>query len=260
MVKDMKILHLNIERDKHVKKVRKLLDGENPDVACFCEIYEKDAGRMASDFGYGFVFSPLVRTESGGLLGYAILSKVRILEASDIRYDDATSIKIPRVDPAQEMADGNRPENRFSYYYSVLSASLKGGLTVATTHFPVTDHSTPGLEDHVFDEMQDVKEVVKTGNIFGKFLEIIRELPSPLVFTADLNNARGEYMYDALAHELVDLVPRGIESTLDPELHRKKGLKLVVDTIMASPDVKVWDVNIREGVSDHKALVAELEA
>jgi hypothetical protein len=90
-------------------------------------------------------------------------------------------------------------------------------------------------------------------------MSIIKKLPYPLIFTADLNNPRGEYIYDTLAHELVDLIPQDIKSTLDSNLHHRKGLNLVVDTIMTSPDIRIKSLNVVDKISDHKALVATLE-
>jgi len=87
----------------------------------------------------------------------------------------------------------------------------------------------------------------------------LRTLKNPLIFTADLNNARGEYVYDTIADELIDIIPKSISSTIDPKLHRKANLKLVVDTIMISPDILVEDFKIIENISDHKALISILK-
>ncbi|GMQ94929.1 MAG: hypothetical protein BMS9Abin13_039 [Patescibacteria group bacterium] len=253
----IKVLHLNIEKQKHLKAVRNLMKTQKPDVACFVEINESDAKNLADDLRYEFVYSPLVSTEDGDTEGTAILSKIPILDSSDLRYDDDPSDDMPA--PEEKTADGNRPKERFLSHSSVLTATIevnKEKLTIATTHFPVTDHSTPGYKDHSFDETSDVREINHTRILFDRFISIIRKLPYPLIFTADLNNPRGEYMYDALAHELVDVIPKNIDSTIDPNLHRHKGLRLVVDTIMTSPDVRVDTVETIEGVSDHKAIVA----
>ena len=258
----IKLIHLNIERNKHLKAVSQLIESQKPDVMCMCEIAEVDANFFSNKFGYKMVYSPILNSDRG-TYGSTILSKMQIIESSNIRYDDKTSDALPFVKFDGGISNGNRPKDRFSYHNSVLTATIsneRGGMvTISTTHFPVTDHSTPGHEDHVFDETNDVREVNHTKIFFDRFMSIIKNLPYPLVFTADLNNPRGEYIYDALAHTLIDLTPSDIKSTLDPEMHHLKNIDLVVDTIMVSPDIQVDTVNVVDGVSDHKALISVLE-
>jgi endonuclease/exonuclease/phosphatase family metal-dependent hydrolase len=258
----IKVLHLNIERDKHLDKIRGLIKEQTPDVICFSEAVEADVKNISKEFKYDYKFSHLVKT-GRGLQGSAIFSKLPILNSSNLRYDENPVEVVPLVDIEHDSKDGNRAANRFLYHYSLLSIVLENDkgkkITIATTHFPVADHSTPGYEDHTFDESSDIREVNHARKYFDNFLSLVRKMSSPLVFTADLNNPRGEYVYDTLAHELVDLTPKEVKSTLDPVLYRFKKLNLVVDTIMTSPDILTNSVVLIENVSDHKALIAELE-
>ena len=258
----IKLIHLNIERDKHLKSVSHLIESQKPDVMCMCEIAEVDANFFSNKFGYKMAYSPILNSDRG-TYGSAIFSKTPILESSSTRYDDKVSDVLPFVKFDGGINGGNRPRDRFSYHNSVLTATISnehgGKITVSTTHFPVTDHSTPGYEDHVFDETNDVREVNHTRIFFDRFMSIIKSLPYPLIFTADLNNPRGEYIYDTLAHTLIDLTPSDTKSTLDPEMHHLKNIDLVVDTIMVSPDIQVDSMDVVVGVSDHKALISVLE-
>lgn len=258
---EIKIIHINIEGNKHESKVSKLINDQNPYIICLCEIRESFAKNLAKEFKYNYIYSPLVSVDNE-TQGSAILTKYKIIEDSSSRYDKSDLDSLPTLKSSQ---NGNRPNDRFMYHYSVLTARLKIGfwkkINIATTHFPVTDHSTPGYPEHVFDELSDVMEVVETRNIFDRFMAIIKNLPSPLLFTADLNNPRGEYMYDKLAHYLIDIVPKNIKSTLDSNLHRAHGLELVVDAVMVSPDLfsKVKSVKMIDGVSDHQAIITILK-
>ncbi|MFA6430533.1 MAG: hypothetical protein WC229_01415 [Candidatus Paceibacterota bacterium] len=258
----IKIAHLNIERDKHLELVHNFFDLHKPDVFCLCEIIESNAINFAKEFGYNFVYSPLINTEKG-TQGSAIFSKVPILASSILRYDDQDGSVLPFVTFDSINKDKNRPKAMFTYHYAILTAEIendkKEKVIVSTTHFPVADHSTPGLDDHVLDEMSDIREINKSRIFFDRFLSIIKTLPRPLIFTADMNNSRGEYIYDTLAHELLDLTPSGIVSTIDSKIHRCRDLSLVVDTVMVSSEINVGEVKIFDGVSDHKALVAELD-
>lgn len=95
--------------------------------------------------------------------------------------------------------------------------------------------------------------------LFDKLLFLLDKISFPLIFTADVNNPRGEYIYDTLANKLKDLTPKNIDSTIDPDLHYRRGLRLVVDTIMISSDIKEINTEVISGISDHKAIISILE-
>ncbi len=261
------LLHLNVERSKHIDAVKKLLENRNPDVVCFEEAMFKDVEMFASLFGYEFAFAPLfsLKDDDGSVddEGPAILSKFPITKIKKSSYHDGL-LKNPPVLTLDDFKpiDNQRPKNRYSYHYTLLSVLLKlendKNITISTTHFPVTDHTTPMHKDHDLQIIENIDDIEHEKILLNKLVDIIRLIPAPLVFTADLNNPRGEYVYDTLAHELVDRVPI-LESSLDSELHRMKGLKLMVDTIMTTPDVLVDSFEVIEGVSDHKAFLVTFE-
>lgn len=261
------ILHLNIERNRHTDAVKKLLKDKKPDIVCFAEAMHKDVESFASVVGYNLAFAPRLVLEDGALddqEGVAILSKYSILNIKKHRYDDNV-LGNPPVYKIENlgMKNGERPKARFQDNYTFLTALIqlndKQTLTISTTHFPVTDHTTPGLEDHEITNFQNVDDIERSEIYLERLINLIHSVNGPIVFTADLNNPRGEYFYDALAHQLVDRVPSTLESSIDPKLHRVKNLKLMVDTIMTSSDVGVKSFEVIEGVSDHKAFLVALE-
>jgi hypothetical protein len=259
-------LHLNIEKSKHLDFVSSLLKDRQPDIACFAEAMHKDMEKLSSELGYELAFAPLVGIKNGEETdeeGSAIFSKKPIQEINIYRYDNNPNIEVPVYTEGQfKLENGKREEERWLYHNSLLAASISLDtkiVTITTTHFPVTDHSLPGLSDHTFPDINAVDEVERARTYLDRLIQIIRTLPTPIVFTSDLNNTRGEYVYDTVAHELLDIVPQSVVSTIDPKLHRVSGLQLAVDTIMVSPDILVKDFEIFEGVSDHKALIAVLE-
>ncbi|TSA45516.1 hypothetical protein D4R52_02285 [bacterium] len=260
------VLYLNIEKSKHLDAVIQLLREKKPDVACFAEAMAEDVKKIASQFGYELAFAPLVVVEEGenkDQSGSAILSRYPMRETKKYRYDDNTSEELPVYTESKTAPqNGKRPADRFLYHNALLAASLQYEkdrvVTIATTHFPVVDHGGLGSSDHELNEVKDVRDVEHASIYLDRLISIIRSLRAPLVFTADLNNARGEYVYNEIAHELIDIVPRSVSSTIDPQLHRKPYLKMLVDTIMTSAEVSVKNFEIIEGVSDHKALLASL--
>src|SRR3989344_1795508 len=260
------ILHLNIERDKHTDAVIELLKEKNPHVVCFAEAMRSDVVAISAQLGYTFAFSPLVVLADdveSDQEGPAILSKYPILEIQKHGYNDTVSA-IPLEVAIDDLVtkNGERPKNRFAWNYTLLTARVQLGdgqtVTISTTHFPVTDHSAHGYEDHVIKNLQNVDDMGHSRTYLDRLITTLRSILGPLVFTADLNNPRGEYFYDTLAHELVDQVPLSLTSSIDPNLHRAKDLKLVVDTIMTSSDVSTQSFDVIEGVSDHKAFFATM--
>ena len=262
------ILHLNIERDGHIRAVLKLLQDKKPDIICFAEAMHKNVESIACDLNYHFTFAPRVIFKdhiNNDEEGSAILSKYPISDIQKHIYNDKPLDKTPEHTVEENLVEkkGKRPEDRFLLNYTLLTVSIKlnekENIIVATTHFPVTDHTEPGYKDHEILSLKNVDDMEHSEIYLERLIKLIRSTNSPLVFTADLNNARGEYFYDSIAHELVDRVPISLESSIDPNLHRVKNLKLVVDTIMTSPDFSVKSFQVVEGVSDHKAFLASLE-
>lgn len=262
----IKLLHLNIEKNKHLSNVKSLLREVKPDVVCFQEVMKSEIEKMASSLGYQFTFAPslIIRgTDIDDEEGCAILSKIKIESVDIYRYDSNNSNVLPVRSEKETLSIKNkRPKDRFYYHAPLLVVSLKNEKTqfnICTTHFPVVDHYKFGLLDHHLEDINDVGEIEKVRDYFDRLLNIISGLHRPIIFTSDLNNPRGEFIYDTLAHELVDIVPKGLESSIDPILHRRQNLKLMIDTIMTSPDVKVNKFIVIEGVSDHKGFFTELD-
>ncbi len=263
---DFKIIHLNIEKSKHLDSVFDLLKEQQPDVVCLEEVMYSDMNRLTSELGYELAFAPLVtiKNENGeDKEGSAILSRIPIIETKIYRYDDQINTELPTYIEGQfVLSNGKREKERWLYHNSLLTVTiLISGktVTISTTHFPVTDHGLPRLPDHTLPDLDYIDDIEHARVYLDRLITIINKITTPLVFTSDLNNTRSEYVYTRLAHELIDLVPDSVSSTIDPKLHRVPGLQLVVDTIMVSPDVSVKNFEVIEGVSDHKAFIALLD-
>lgn len=59
--------------------------------------------------------------------------------------------------------------------------------------------------------------------------------------------------------DLTDHLPLGITTTIDARFHYAGDLQLVVDTIFATSSYAVQDVQVLEGISDHKGILATIE-
>ena len=94
----LNIIHLNIERDRHLDSVLQLIKNKNPDIICFEEAILENVKKIASELKYEFAFAPLVIIDEGNIKkeeGSAILSKLPIIKTNKYRYDDNKSDDTP---------------------------------------------------------------------------------------------------------------------------------------------------------------------
>lgn len=259
------VLQLNIERSRHVEVVTKLLQKKKPDIVCFQEAMLTDIKKMAADLGYQFVFAPMIILNNGKTAdqeGPAILSKLPIKSWKEYRYDRFRLKEIPAY-TEEEIASKNGKRPKIKIMYKILTISVLNNdgqeITIATTHFPVADHGSPGLNDHELRDTDSLRAIILSSNYLDDFISILKTLKNPLILTGDLNNTRGEYVYDRISQELIDIIPSAVVSTLDPKLHRVRNLELAVDAFMVSHNFATVDFKVIEGVSDHKALMASLQ-
>jgi exonuclease III len=244
-----------------------LISSKQPDIICLQEAIEENVREISNALNYKMIFSPYVIIDYGNkksCAGISILSKNTLSNIKILRYDsnDTTNLPIQSIDNIDQKKDGKRSGDRFKFFSSILSGSItieNKRVTIATTHFPVADHTSRGHIDHSLNNIDCIEDILIVREYFDRFMKQTDALDRPLIFTADLNNPRGEYIYDTLAHSLIDLMPKEIESTIDPNVHRMGDqLKLVVDTIMVSPEISPSSIEIIEGVSDHKAVFANI--
>ena len=93
---------------------------------------------------------------------------------------------------------------------------------------------------------------------FNKLNKILDRL-GECVLCGDFNAPRGGEIFTALSKKFADNIPSDIQTTVDENLHRKKGLQVVVDGLFTSSIYKAENVKVVGGVSDHKAIVANID-
>jgi hypothetical protein len=94
-------------------------------------------------------------------------------------------------------------------------------------------------------------------NDLGRLLDIFANLKD-FVFSADLNAPRGLLVFDTIAKKYKDNIPKEYDTSIDQNLHRVKGLKLMVDGLFSTSTYKASNVKLVDGLSDHMAIVAEI--
>lgn len=231
----IKLISLNIEGDKHFETVIPFLLGENADIICLQEVYEKDLDLLKEKLEYGnFFFAPMTVKENN-IWGTATLSRhpLTLLQKT---YYAGSNETIPTFD----MESKTR---------SVLRVLMTVGLIKDTISFVVGNTHFTWTPDGNSDETQrcDMSELLKA---LAKNKEI--------VFCCDFNAPRGRDMWTQLAEHYTDNIPPHITNTLDPMFHRAPEIVRLVDGIFSTPGYRVQNVIVRNGISDHCAIVGEI--
>ena len=223
----MKLISLNIERDKHLERWLPFLHAERPDVVCLQEVQKPVFDRVCAEFGWHGLYASMMEVEQQGI---AIFSRHPLREIEQTVYTAFTE-DYPEKHPARSQ----RPME------TLLVAEVLGK-TIATTHF-------------TWEPNGGVSEAQRVN--LPRLMKLIDAYPS-IIFCGDFNAPRGQEIFDAIAARYQDTVPEEIHSTIDPNLHRAGPLELVVDGIFASHDIAVEKARVVSGLSDHCGLVLDL--
>lgn len=239
------LLHLNIERERHLDAVKRLLAQKHPDIFCLNEVPESLAETLAGVLGFVFHFEPMGNyAEPDGRGTF----KVGIMIAWD---PSLTIIEEPRAylynhhvtDQVIWVANDPASSRRVMLVVTVQKNGVP--FRIGTTHFTWTpDGSASDVQ------REDMKNLL---SIIEKFDD-----EHGIVFCGDFNAPRGGEIFGMMSAQYRDNLPLTVTTTLDQELHRAAPIVLAVDNIFSS---KEYSVNMNEpifGVSDHCALIADI--
>lgn len=233
------LITLNMERSKHLGRVIRFLLEKNPDIVCLQELVAGDIDRIsnATDLRYCHYVQMAIHPLGSVPFGIGILARERFTETDATTYAGAGE--------GDSTFDRSSPETRLATgRYAIARVRLvinRQDLRIATTHFPWTpDGQTSGFQS----------EAVR------RLTEIIRK--ESIILTGDFNAPRGGPIFEELAVTLKDCIPAHVTTSIDPKLHRAGPLQLMVDGLFASSDYRVEDVRLHAGLSDHKAISAQV--
>ncbi len=240
----MKIVSLNIERNKHLKSVLDFLKKESPDVVCLQEAMRDSAQVMAKNVGMYITFTPMailsgfeedaemkewgvaiLTKEKHKVLGmhyYQGTSELQVYKSG--KWDTSFHSLISRVAPVVSFSKNNKE------------------FVISTTHFTYTPDGFP-------DEWQ----INSSDNLINKLSQY-----EDIILCGDFNVPRGNEIYDKFNNNFIDNIPQKYDSSIDPELHRVPGLKRMVDYMWTRGGYSVGSINFKNGISDHMAIVAEV--
>lgn len=239
-LKGLSIASCNIEGDKNIKNVREFLGAYSPDVVCFQEALEDNMTDLANMFKYGLTFSGCSilskdifdNLSSDRISGLAILSRFPLTDIRSYTYSgNSDSI------PIYQKGNPNSSSRKLAF------VSIADEYNIATTHFTWAPDGEVNNE-----QLRDIQLLIDKAKLIGE-----------CVLVGDFNAPRPNAIYQVLTTHFTDEIPGNISSSLDPDLHRIGGSKeLLVDYIFSTPKYKVTDTRFVAGVSDHKAVIAQV--
>lgn len=240
----MKLISLNIELSRHHDLVLPFLKSEKADVVCLQELLEEDFEMYKRELGMNGVHLVLSyitdnnHVESRGKReGIAIFSK-NIMDSGFVFH-------------VGEKEDVDRPFDEYISHENIIKnrafiwADIKNDdevFRIVTTHLTITRNGevTPvQLEDN------------------KRFIANVKKLDE-FVLCGDTNAPRGHGAYEEISKEFKDNIPTKYTSSLDKDLHRAKGVEYMVDCLFTTPRYEAMVVELRGGLSDHMAVIADI--
>ena len=243
MTEGLKLVSINIELNKHLDEVASFLSREQPDVACLQEMVESDMPRFQKALGLPGRFEPmgfprLPHHLQMGLgehpFGIAMFS--RFPAQFEVLYYHGTPDVVPSFTAAPFAV------NRMFLHASVTAEGK--AYSLGTTHLTWTEGGEA-------NERQ--RQATKL------FLSVFKRFPN-IVFCGDVSAPRGKEIWSMFSARYKDNIPLEYDSSLDPNLHRLKDhKKFVVDGLFSTPEYVCHDTKLVEGISDHMAIVSQIE-
>lgn len=250
----MKLISVNIEANKHTETVMNFLKKENADVVCVQELLEEDFDLYKKELAFEGIFQPfdyccrhinlkitydIPLDLKGKKHGVAIFAK-NIVKSGSIFYEGQ---KENIIKPFDEYTSNEKFQKNKTLIWAEVKDNDGTIFKFVTTQLPVTHE----------------------GEVTPYQLEVINSMLSHLknlgefVFCGDINAPRGEESFALIAEKYKDNIPLEYKTSIDQNLHRTKGLQYMVDGLFTTPLYKASNVRLQDGISDHMAVIADIE-
>jgi endonuclease/exonuclease/phosphatase family metal-dependent hydrolase len=232
----LKLVSLNIEKDRHFDRILPFLKKERPDVILLQEVFSKDIPRFEEtlQMNSAFAIMKILQVEGNQCpLGVATFSPLSLTAQS--AYYRGTPETLPIV------PEGN-PTNTNQVILETTVLKNQKKYRLINTHFTWTPDGQDTPLQH-----QDLHGLLK----------LLSQLPD-FILCGDFNAPRGRVIFDTIASQYKDNIPSHIITTIDKNLHRAGDLQLVVDGLFSTPQYRVESVKLFDGLSDHYAISAKI--
>ena len=235
----VKIVSINIERQKHLESVKSFLETEKPDVVCMQELHKSDVMMFAELLDMMYVFEPMFNNiDENFVMGTAIFAKH--LDEISQHWIGGSTDELPL---SRNNLSSSENYNLSRYLLITAKAIIEGDcFVIGTVHLPVTEKGE--VTDFQLKTMQQLLSVTKEYD--------------ELLFCGDFNAPRGREVFDTIANHYTDNIPIVYETSLDKDIHRAGYIPFMVDGLFSTPQYMVSNVRLVNGVSDHLAVVGEV--
>jgi endonuclease/exonuclease/phosphatase family metal-dependent hydrolase len=243
----LKLVSINIERDKHLNRVIPFLQSEKPDVLCLQEVFEKDLPLFEKLMGSQYRFSASGNHDvdgATGIEGEALFVRPRVSHWFHEQYAGPTEVCTTTDQMSVE-------EKNACIRRTVTGCEIQQGSSnfrIATTHFTWTPD---GKADNY--QRLDVRNLLHTVSPLGE-----------LVLCGDFNAPRGGEIFSFISDHYQDAIPARYKTSLDIALHRagkerpEELADKMVDGLFLSRGYTASGVRLESGISDHCAIVGKI--
>ncbi len=248
----LNLISLNIEGSLHLNRFPQLVLAEDPDVLCLQEVFEHDLQQIAELSHmphYHFARKAFIPKEQGlserdGWWGLAIFSKEPLRDVREVFYRRAESRYATQN--YQTLTKDQRQQAQEGVMLTGMYHKGGDAFPVATLHFTWSFVTASELQMHDAHRL----------------MAVLAEIPE-IILCGDFNVPRVQNAcYEIFAQELIDAIPRDITNSVDRALH-KNGAKitqdLMVDYLFHTKQFQAQHVRLVDGVSDHMAIVAQIQ-
>ena len=241
------LVSVNVERSKHLQLVLPFLDARKADIVCVQELHDRDIPQFESVAGPLVSFAPMTRFGHDGkpLLGIGMFSR-RPFGSVSVDYYRGSQGAVLEFD--EDSPETKYETERAMCIFADIDAA-DGVFRVGTTHFTWTPDGRSNAQ-----QWKDLSA-----------LTVILEGEREFVLAGDFNAPRGGDIFTELAKRYRDNIPSSYRTSIDVPRHRLRETKAnelsqnMVDGLFTTPAYSAHDVFLVDGVSDHMAIVAQLE-
>ncbi len=236
MGSSVKLLSLNIEGDKHLELVIPFIKKENADVVCLQEVLEKDIEKIKQGIYSYATYTPMLNdTRYNTSKGMLTLSKFKFDEESKEYYE--------KMNDTLPIIDLTNPNVAYRLVMSTKITKDNEPFHIINTHFTWSGKGEPtAYQAEKLDAMMQIL------NRYEEF-----------VICGDFNLVRGKGLWEKMAEKYTDNIPQNITTTIDQNLHKVKNIQYVVDGMFSTKGYTISDVQVIGGVSDHMAVVGNIQ-
>lgn len=246
----MKIISLNIEKDLHNEVVLRFLKNENPDIVCLQEFLEENLELYKRELGMDAMYQTCRREISNHYPKHIGKKQGIVIFAKNI-IDKGYYFYVGKEEYTTKPFNLETFQTSEALIWTDIKSPEGKVFRIVTMHLPVTS-----------DGSSTAKQLDELGNALTKLDQL-----GEFILCGDMNAPRIHETFQRITKKYKDNIPSHYETSLDINLHRVGEDKFitedmdhyVVDGLFTTPRYKASNVRLVDGLSDHMAIVGDIE-